>query len=88
MDDQWLDELLGETPEVSLSWQLYVDELIRTSCIPEDHKVEIERMVQAMAVADLYELTNYLRDNQPCPIDNALTYNQTDIKRKLTVICR
>ena len=82
MDDQWLDELLGETPEVSLSWMLYVDELIRTSSIPEEHKVEIERLVETMAVAELYDLTTYLRDSRGLLVDRSdalIRARQTDV---------
>ncbi len=83
MDNQWLDELLSEEPEISTSHFIWIGELINRSVLTEDYKVALEAEMEYCTRQRLNEMAYYLLDNQPDRIENGLNYNQTDIKKKL-----
>ena len=85
---EWLDDLLEEDPKVSFLRLIWMDELIRRSILEERYKQDLEASIEYYSEHELNELAFYLMNNQPCPIDNGLNYNQTDIQKKLTQLCK
>jgi hypothetical protein len=83
MDNAWLDELLSEEPEISLSYFVWIGELINRSVLTEDHKLALEAEMGVCNMQRLQEMASYLSKNQIDRIENGLNYNQTDIKKKL-----
>ena len=83
MDIAWLDELLSEEPEVNFLRLIWMEELISRSILEERYKQELEATIEFYTDGEMNKLAFYLMNNLPCPIDNGLNYNQTDIQKKL-----
>ena len=83
MDNAWLDELLSEEPEVNFLRLIWMEELISRSILEERQKQELEATLEFYTEGEMNTLAFYLMNNLPCPIDNGLNYNQTDIQKKL-----
>jgi hypothetical protein len=85
---EWLDNLLEEDLKVSFLRLIWMDELIRRSVLEERYKCDLEARVEYYTEQELNELAFYLMNKMPCPIDNGLNYNQGDIQKKLTRLCK
>jgi hypothetical protein len=92
MDDytemEWLDDLLSKETKVSVQRLIWIDELIRRCALEERYKQDLEASIEYCTQQELNELAFYLMNNMPCPIDSGLNYNQRDIQKKLTQLCK
>ena len=61
----------------------YIEHKIRTSCLPEEQRAELEMEIAVCNLDRAVQILEYLEENQLDPISQRGTYSQKDIHKKL-----